>query len=172
VKGAIALAVIAFAGIARADGKAADTTWKNLHFLVGTWAAKTTGGAAGATASGSYTFAEDLAGHAITRTTSADTCTGPKAFDCTHHDSLVVYRDGADAIAALYLDSEGHVIRYTVTTPDPHTALFTSVPSPTPAPAFRLLYQLDGKAMTGTFTGAAPGSTEFHAYLTWSGAKQ
>jgi hypothetical protein len=164
----VALIVTGSIATAHAD---ADATWKNLHFLIGTWSAKTTGGGAGATAGGSYTFAEDLAGHAITRTTSADTCTGPKGFNCAHHDSLVVFRDG-DTIAALYLDSEGHVNHYTVTAPDAHSVSFASVPSATPAPAFRLEYKLDGKTMSGSFNDAAPGSSEFHPYLTWSGAKQ
>ena len=30
------------------------------------------------------------------------------------------------SLFALYLDSEGHVIYYTITTPDPHTAIFLS----------------------------------------------
>ena len=152
-----------------AAGTAHAETWKQLHFLVGTWQAKTSGGSAGATAIGTYTFAEDLGGNAITRTSSADTCKGPKSFDCSHHDTLVIYREG-DAVDALYIDSEGHVIHYVVTTPDDHTAVFATEPSKT-APGFRLTYTLDKKVMSGKFAGAAPGSTEFKPYLEWSGPK-
>ena len=78
------------------------------------------------------------------------------------------------SIFALYLDSEGHVIYYTVSTPDPHTAVFLSQ-GPSSAPKFRLTYHLEGigpkAVMSGKFQMAAPGSDDFHSYLEWSGTK-
>jgi hypothetical protein len=154
-----------------------------LDFLLGTWAAKTNApaGTAGAQATGTYTFRRDLAGHALTRTSSADTCKGPKDFDCTHSDQLTIFSDTHGlavhnaSLFALYLDSEGHVIYYTITTPDPHTAIFLSQ-SPSGAPHFRLIYHLEGEGpkaiMTGKFQMAAPGSDDFHSYLEWSGPRQ
>lgn len=145
---------------------------KSLAFLQGTWKANTNAnGSSGGAASGTYTFALDLNGHALQRTSSVDKCSGPNSFDCQHHDQLTVYADMTGALAAFYIDSEGHVIQYTVSTPDATTAIFTSQ-GPAAAPHFKLVYHLDGKIMTGKFQGAAPGSTDFHSYLEWSGAKQ
>lgn len=157
--------------------KPADTDpLQRLDFLVGNWSARTNGtGSAGATVVGVYRFGRDLGGHALQRTSSADACTGPATFDCRHHDQLTIFPEPDGGIAALYLDSEGHVIHYTVTTPDPHTALFLSQ-SPVAAPHFRLTYHLEGTGptavMTGSFEGSAPGSSDFHPYLQWSGTRQ
>ena len=154
-----------------------------LDFLLGTWSAKTDTAAssAGAQGTGAYTFARDLNGHALVRSSSADTCKGPAKFDCSHHDQLTIFADPnalamhKSSLLALYLDSEGHVIYYTISTPDPHTAIFNSQ-SPAALPKFRLVYHLEGDGpkalMTGKFQMAAPGSDDFHSYLEWSGTKQ
>jgi hypothetical protein len=156
----------------KAQSALAKDPLQSLAFLEGTWAANTNAnGSAGASAIGSYTFALDLNGHALQRTSSVDKCSGPNSFDCQHHDQLTVYADATGALKALYIDSEGHVIDYTVATPDPATAIFTSQ-GPAAAPHFKLVYHLDGKVMSGKFQGAAPGSTDFHSYLEWSGAKR
>ena len=162
---------------------APETSLAPLSFLLGTWAAHTNApeGSAGANADGAYTFSLDLAGHAIDRTSSLDTCTGPRAFDCTHHDRLTIFFDPQAArmhgssLLAFYQDSEGHVIYYTLTLPDAHTAIFNSQ-GPAAAPKFRLVYHLEGSGpkavMSGKFQSAAPGTDEFHSYLEWSGTKQ
>ena len=143
-----------------------------LAFLQGTWKANTNAnGSSGAAASGTYTFALDLNGHALQRTSSVDKCSGPNSFDCQHHDQLTVYADVTGALAALYIDSEGHVIQYAVSTPNATTAVFTSE-GPAAAPHFKLIYRLEKGVMTGKFQGAAPGSTEFHSYLEWAGSRQ
>jgi hypothetical protein len=153
-----------------------------LDFLLGTWSASTnTAGTANAQATGTYTFTRDLNGHALMRSSSADSCKGPANFNCVHHDQLTIFAD-PNALAvhhasllALYLDSEGHVIYYAISTPDPHTAIFNSQSAPS-QPKFRLIYHLEGDAqhalMTGKFQIAAPGSDDFHSYLEWSGTKQ
>ncbi len=159
------------------------TPLASLHFLLGTWIASTNpaAGTSGASALGTYTFSLDLGGHALQRTGSLDSCKGPKTFDCNHHDQLTVFPDPHGAVIhgsslfALYLDNEGHVIYYTLTTPDPHTAVFDSQ-GPATAPKFRLVYHLEGDGskavMTGKFQGTAPGSDEYHSYLEWSGTRQ
>jgi len=154
-----------------------------LDFLVGTWSAKTdaAAGSAGAQGAGTYTFRRDLNGHALVRSSSYDNCKGPANFNCTHHDQLTIFSD-PNAIAmhkvsllALYLDSEGHVIYYAISTPDPHTVIFNSQALPS-LPKFRLIYHLEGDGpraiMSGKFQMAAPGSDDFHSYLEWSGLKQ
>jgi hypothetical protein len=75
------------------------------------------------------------------------------------------------ALLAFYIDNEGHVIHYTVSTPDATTVVFTSE-GPTAAPHFKLIYHLVNGQMTGKFQGAAPGSTDFRSYLEWAGPKQ
>lgn len=143
-----------------------------IAFLQGTWQANTnTNGSSGGSASGTYTFALDLNGHALQRSSSVDKCSGPNSFDCQHHDQLTVYADPTGALAAFYIDSEGHVIQYTVATPDPTTAVFSSV-GPAAAPHFKLVYHLEKGVMTGKFQGAPSGSTEFHSYLEWAGPKR
>lgn len=154
-----------------------------LDFLVGTWSAKTdtAAGSAGAQGSGTYTFRRDLNGHALVRSTAYDSCKGPADFNCNHRDQLTIFAD-PNAIAAhkssllaLYLDSEGHVIYYTISTPDAHTAIFNSQSLPS-LPKFRLIYHLEGDGpnavMSGKFQMASPGSDDFRSYLEWSGPKQ
>ncbi len=169
---------------ASAQSPAPANPLASLNFLLGTWSAKTDtpSGTAGAASNGTYTFRTDLAGHAIERSSSVDTCKGPQSFDCSHHDRLTIFTDpnGLGSIHhaslfAFYLDNEGHVIYYTVSLPDPHTAIFLSQ-GPASAPKFRLTYHLEGTGttavMSGKFQFAPPGSDDFHSYLEWSGTKQ
>jgi hypothetical protein len=153
-----------------------------LSFLLGTWTAGTAAaGTAGATVLGTYTFSRDLGGHALQRTGTVATCKGPQDFDCNHHDQLTIFPDPSgmaihnSSLFALYLDNEGHVIYYTIATPDAHTAVFSSQ-GPASAPKFRLTYHLEGEGpkavMTGKFQFAPPGSDDYHSYLEWSGTKQ
>jgi hypothetical protein len=154
-----------------------------LDFLLGTWAANANApdGSAAAAIYGTYTFSRDLGGHAMQRTGTVATCKGPQDFDCNHHDQLTIFPDPAGQAAhhaslfALYLDNEGHVIYYTIATPDPHTAIFSSV-SAGSAPKFKLVYHLEGSGpkaiMSGKFQMAAPGSDDYHSYLEWSGTRQ
>jgi hypothetical protein len=155
----------------------------SLDFLIGTWSAKTDAAAssAGAQGSGTYTFRRDLNGHALARSSSYDDCKGPANFDCGHRDQLTIFADPnamamhKSSLLALYLDSEGHVIYYTISTPDSHTAIFNSQSLPS-LPKFRLIYHLEGDGpkaiMSGKFQTASPGSEDFHSYLEWSGSKQ
>lgn len=166
-----------------AQASASTDPLASLDFLLGTWSAKTdtAAGSAGAQAAGAYTFHRDLNGHALVRSSSEDSCKGPANFHCSHHDQLTIFADPNAlavhhaALLALYLDSEGHVIYYTISTPDPHTAIFNSQNAAS-QPKFRLIYHLEGDGpkaiMTGKFQMAAPGSSDFHSYLEWSGAKQ
>jgi hypothetical protein len=116
----------------------------------------------------------------LARTGSLDKCTAPQSFDCQHHDQLTIFADPNGQTAhhaslfALYLDNEGHVIYYTITTPEPHTVVFMSQSAPG-APHDKLTYRLEGQGaaavMTGKFQGAAPGSDEHHSYLEWGLAR-
>jgi len=182
MKKLFAVALLSLATALPAQTSAAPDPLAPLDFLFGTWSASTnTAGSAGAATTGTYTFHRDLGGHALVRTSSADSCKAPKDFDCSHHDQLTVFSDPNGqavhnaTIFALYLDNEGHVIYYTATTPDPQTVVFLSQ-GPATAPKFRLTYHLEGvgpkAVMTGKFQMAPPGSSDFHSYLEWSGTKQ
>lgn len=153
-----------------------------LSFLLGTWSAETAAtGMAAAQVFGTYTFSRDLAGHAMQRTGTVAICKGPQDFDCNHHDQLTIFPDPNGMAAhhsslfALYLDNEGHVIYYAITTPDPHTVVFNSQGLPS-APKYRLIYHLEGNGpkaiMSGKFQFAPPGSDDYRSYLEWSGTKQ
>ncbi len=154
----------------------------SLDFLLGTWVAGTGAtGSAGAQVFGTYTFRRDLGGHAMQRTGTVATCKGPQDFDCNHHDQLTIFPDPNGqavhhaSLFALYLDNEGHVIYYTLTTPDPQTVVFNSQGAAA-EPKFRVMYHLEGSGpkavMSGKFQMASPGSEEYHSYLEWSGMKQ
>ena len=153
-----------------------------LDFLIGTWSAKTDTAAssAGAQGTGTYTFHRDLNGHTLVRSGSYDDCKGPTNFDCAHRDQLTVFADPnamalhKASLLAIYLDTEGHVIYYTISLPDAHTAIFNSQGLPS-LPKYRLIYHLEGDGpkavMSGKFQTASPGSDDFHSYLEWSGPK-
>src|SRR5258708_27697540 len=147
-------------------------SWKPLEFLIGTWAAKTQGGSAGAAGSGVYSFQLELKGNVLARHASTVGCKGPADFNCEHGDLLYVYRDAPEQpYKAIYFDNEGHVIHYDVSTPAPASVIFLSSPSQ-PGPQVRLTYELKGTVMNGKFQMRMPGQTEFRSYLEWSGEKK
>ena len=146
---------------------------KPLAFLEGTWQAKTQSGSASADVAGTYSFERELKGHVLARRTqSVAGCKGPSAFDCEHSDLLYIY-PGPDhkSLKAIYLDNEGHVIHYDVSTTDSTTAQFLS-DSSTPGPQFRLVYELKSGVMSGKFQVRPPGQPDWKSYLEWSGEKR
>ena len=144
--------------------------WTALNFLQGTWQAKTGEGST-AKVTGSYTFAKELSGHLLARHSTVAGCTGPKAFDCEHGDLLYIFEERPrQPLKAIYFDNEGHVIHYTLSTPDETTAIFLSEPGP--GPTFRLVYHLDHTTMSGKFQMQMPGQNDWKSYLEWSGEKQ
>jgi hypothetical protein len=153
-----------------AQTASAPDPFQALSFLEGTWEAKTQGDV---TSSGTYTFQPELKNHILARhSTSNAGCKGPANYDCEHGDLLYVYADAPGApLKAIYLDNEGHVIHYNVTTPTPTTAVFLSDGSQ-PGPVFRLTYELKSNIMSGKFQMQIPGQTDWKSYLEWSGGKK
>lgn len=146
--------------------------WAGLRFLLGTWEAKTTGGLAQASSSGSYTFQLELRDHVLARHSVSGDCKGPDDFDCRHSDLLYLYPAGdGQEWQAIYFDNEGHVIHYGVSVPKPGLAVFLS-DSAQPGPQFRLTYELTGTEMSGKFQMKAPGQADFASYLEWRGKHQ
>jgi len=150
-----------------------DNPWQALNFLQGTWAANAEGGSAGAHSSGLYAFEYELRQHVLSRVSKSPVaCKGPAKFDCEHSDLLYIYQDAEGGpLKAIYFDNEGHVIHYTVSTPDATTVVFLSDASST-GPQFRLIYQRKALTMYGKFQTRMPGQEEWKSYLEWSGTRQ
>lgn len=149
----------------------APDPWKALSFLEGTWEAKTQGGPVNA--AGFYTFQLELDKHILARHSTTDPgCKGPASYDCAHGDLLYVYEDApGQQLKAIYFDNEGHVLHYSVSTPDATTAVFLTDPA-TPGPQFKLVYELKGQVMTGKFQMKMPGQADWKSYLEWNGGKK
>jgi hypothetical protein len=81
---------------------------------------------------------------------------------------MVVYKDSENAPPrAIYFDSEGHVIHYSVTiSPDHKTIEFVSEALPS-SPRYRLTYLMSGSdALTLKFDVAPPGKPDsFSTYI-------
>ena len=134
-----------------------------LAFLLGEWPSAGTGkpGAGKGTA----VFARGLQDRIITRTSFAE-------YPGSRHDDLMVIYAAQGAVRADYHDSEGHVIRYTVTTPAAGQAVFVS-DAVAGAPRFRLSYKLQAAdVLKGEFEIAPPNTPDaFKPYLNWESKK-
>ncbi len=115
-------------------------------------------------------FRRELNGHVLARHARQASCHATADFDCEHGDLLYIFADGpGQPLKALYLDNEGHVIHYSVSSPDPTTAVLLSDGNGG-GPKFRLMYSLKAGTMTGSFAMQPPGSNTWQPYLTWAGA--
>ena len=164
--GLLAVPLVAQAPPAKADPFGA------LAFLQGSWEAKTSG-ANGVDSVGVYSFGPELKNHVFARhALSVAGCKGPADFVCQHGYLLYVYQDApGQPLKAIYMDNEGHVIHYSVSTPEPATAVFLSDASQ-PGPQFRLVYELKNGVMAGRFQVRMPDGAEWHSYLEWSGGRK
>lgn len=142
---------------------AEDARVQPIQFLFGKWKAKG-GGATTGEGQGAYSYTPDLNQHIIIRRNFAEYPTGPR-----HDDLMIIYVEGS-LLRAIYFDSEGHVIHYTVTTPSPTKAVFESDETQ-PGPKYRLTHTLEGQELTGKFEVAAPGG-EYKTYLSWTSVKE
>ena len=174
IRRSVAIALLYAAGLyaQSSPGQATPDSWRSLRFLLGTWEAKTQGGSAGATSSGTYAFQLELRNHVLARHSTIAGCKGAADYDCEHSDLLYVFEDAANTpLKAIYFDNEGHTIHYEVSTPAPNQAVFISSATQ-PGPQFRLIYERTGSTMSGKFQMRMPGQSDFKSYLEWSGAKK
>ena len=132
---------------------AAQPRWESLQFLIGTWTGAGTGDPGAG--QGEFSFTPELDGRILVRRSFNQLATGPR-----HEDLMIVYLEGAPR--AIYFDSEGHVIRYTVSFPARNAVVFDSGE----APGYRLSYALEGKNLNGKFE--VGGKT----YLAWTAVKK
>ncbi len=148
--------------VAQTAPNAESDPLNSLKFLQGTWDAKGVGNGGGA-ATGTYTLGLELGGHILARhSTSPSSCKGAVTFDCEHGDLLCIYKEERDqSLRAIYFDSEGHVSRYDVSTPNAHTVVSLSESS-RPGPQFRLMYELENSVMSGKFQMHMPGQADWN----------
>jgi hypothetical protein len=128
--------------------------WAGMKFLIGEFAANDSTGQPGSASSGGFTLQPDLGGTVFVRKNHAEYSVTKDRPAFTHEDLMIVYRENG-ALEALYNDSEGHVIHYDVSTPDPKQIVFLSQPGS--GPQFRLTYaDLGGGAVNVLFEIAPP----------------
>ena len=136
--------------------------WGPAQFLVGHWTGEGTGQPGNG--SGAFSFAPDLAGHVLVRKSFAEypAADGKPAF--RHDDLTIVYRDETShGLQAIYFDSEGHVIRYTVS-PAGGGVVFLSDGAASQM-RYRMTYTPAGQnSLKIKFEIAAPGK-EFTTYI-------
>ena len=143
------------------------SAWKKLEFLLGRWTGvsgeKDTPLGAG---QGGFSFELELNRKIIVRRNQAGYDSG-----ASHEDLMVIYLDPPDdSPRAIYFDTEGHVIRYSLTFPAPDGVTFQS-DGPSSEPRYRLTYRRNGSALEGRFEIAPPGG-EYATYLTWTSKKE
>ena len=140
--------------------------WGRYEFLLGEWVGE--GEGQPGLGEGQFSFQLDLQKHVLVRKNYAvyPAANGRPAF--RHDDLMVIYResDGAPP-KAIYFDSEGHVIRYSVTTSsDQKTIQFISDVLPS-TPRYRLTYVMTGSdTLTIKFEIAPPSKPDaFATYI-------
>ena len=132
-----------------------------VRFLVGEW--KGAGGGVPGQSTGVATFRFELEGKVLARRSFADTAAANGRPASHHEDLLWLFPEGGQ-LKGLYLDNEGHVIRYLVAAIPGGVALTSEVG---PGPAFRLSYfqQAEG-LVTLRFELAPPNKpAAFSTYL-------
>jgi hypothetical protein len=138
--------------------------WKPIEFLFGNWTGKG-GSASTGQGAGDFSFEPQINRQVVVRKNFAEYTSGPEA-GTRHDDLMIVYADApGQPLRAIYFDSEGHTIRYSVKTPSPNVAVFES-DNTQPGPKYRLTYSLNGKALEGKF------EVGDKTYLTWTSVKK
>ena len=147
---------------------AEETTsgWAPFEYLLGDWVGE--GGGQPGQGTGEFSFHPDLQNRILVRKSCAAYPPTKDRPAFRHNDLMVVYRESnSGPPRALYLDSEGHVIRYLVTvSSDQKTIEFLSEVLPS-SPRYRLSYVKTGSdTLTLKFEIAPPGKPDsFSTYI-------
>jgi hypothetical protein len=147
--------------VAIADGD----IWEPYRYLVGDWVGE--GAGRPGQGAGRFSFHWDLQEHVLVRRNFAELPAAPGRPAAVHEDLMVIHPVEKGPMKAVYFDSEGHVIHYTVEAAKvPGTLVFVSDPSPS-APRFRLSYvKGQGDEVLIKFEMAPPGKPDgFRTYL-------
>ena len=146
-------------GAAALPAAAQAPDWKTLEFLLGNWT-----GVAGENdtplgpGQGAFSFTLELSKNIIVRRNNASYDSGVK-----HDDFMVIYLEGG--LRAIYFDTEGHVIRYKVSSPEQNRVIFES-DGTQPGPKYRLSYWVERGTLAGKFEVAPPGAG-YKTYMSW-----
>jgi hypothetical protein len=121
--------------------------WKAVQFLSGEWVGEGSGSPGESAGACSFTF--DLQRKVLVRKSYAESAT------VRHEDLMVIYFE--KDLKAIYLDSEGHVIHYTVES-GPDSVRFLSE-------QYRLTYRKNGEGKLSLDFDIAPPGKPFSSYL-------
>jgi hypothetical protein len=138
----------------------------SLRFLLGEWEAIPQPGQG----SGYFSFSSELGGRVVVRKNHAEYPASEGRPAGIHDDLMMIYVEGAPAVCrALYVDTEGHVIRYTGKIGADSQVTFVSEGA-AGEPRYRLSYaKLPDGTLGGKFEGSAPGKPDaFTTFFEWT----
>ena len=128
-------------------GAQTEDPWKAIQFLTGEWVGE--GAGAPGESAGACSFAFDLQRKVIVRKSYAEAPT------FRHEDLMVIYFD--KNLKAIYFDSEGHVIQYTVEASVDSVRFLSE--------QYRLIYRKNGEGKLLLDFDIAPPGKPFSNYL-------
>ncbi|HWZ34469.1 MAG TPA: hypothetical protein VNX18_24185 [Bryobacteraceae bacterium] len=162
--GVALLAITAAGQTPAAQTKNADP-WKPFQFLMGEWVGE--GGGGPGQGGGGFSLQFDLQRQVLVRKNFADYPAQDGRPAVHHEDLMIIYLDDrSKSPRAIYFDSEGHTIRYTVA-PARGGLVFESEAGE-PGPHYRLSYTPSDQRVNGKFELSAPGQSEYKTYLDFS----
>lgn len=146
-----------------------EDPWKPFQGLIGDWVGE--GGGGPGQGGGAFSYQFDLQKNVIVRKNYAEypAQKGRPAF--RHDDLLIIYLDDVSKRPrAIYFDTEGHTIRYTITVSG-KSLIFESEPGE-PGTHYRLTQTPAGGRLTGKFESRAPGQEQYKTYIEFSGRRK
>ena len=158
----LGLVLLLIVGFAQPQGPAkAGRPWAPLSFLLGEWTGE--GSGQPGQGAGGFSFLPDLEKNVLVRKNRADYPATKDRPAFSHTDLMIVYREpGAVKLRAIYFDSEGHVIHYTVDPSADGNAVQFLSDSSTSNPRYRLTYTKTGADTVGIqFEIAVPAKPDF-----------
>lgn len=146
-----------------------DDPWKPFQALIGDWVGE--GGGAPGQGSGGFSYRYDLQKKLIVRKNYAEYPARNGSPASRHDDLMLIYLDDASKRPrAIYFDSEGHTIRYTIAVSG-DSLIFESEPGE-PGVHYRLTQTLVGGRLHGKFEARAPGEARYKTYLEFNARRK
>ena len=139
-----------------------DDPWKPFQFMMGEWVGE--GGGEPGQGGGGFSLEFDLQKNVLVRKNFAEYPAQNGRPASRHDDLMIVYLDeGSHRPRAIYFDSEGHVIRYSIAAANDGVTFESEAGEP--GPRYRLSMTPAGARIKGKFEMAAPGETQYKTYL-------